>query len=908
MLANGLLLSVSFFYLGLLFWLAYRSERLVSTPFFQRISPYIYALSLAVYCSAWTFYGSIGLAASSGLSFLTTYIGPLLAVPLWSIVLRKVLRISRVQGLTSLADFMAARYERRRTLGSLVTVLCLLSIVPYISIQLKAITQSLEVLRGSALEVYNPKSLVFFEDSAFYLTLGLALFVVLFSTRELHRFEKNRGLVTVVALESLIKLFTFLLVGGFICYGMFGGLGDIFAQAAQDIQLQSRFSLGVEPEARSSWFWHILLSFLAIFLLPRQFQVMVVENNDETHLRKTLWIFPAYLLLINFLVLPIALAGLLLLGNAPVEADTFLLRLPMLAENETMSLLAYLGGFSAATSMIIVSTTALSTMMSNHLFVPWLVRRARETVNLRLDYSGQILNYRRLSIFLVLLLAYFYYRAITDYYPIVSIGWVSFAAIAQLAPSFFGGIFWRSGNAKGAISGLIIGFLCWGFMLIVPSLAQVGVISGQVLHTGLFGISILHPWHLFGIQGLDPISHAAFWSLFFNSMTYVCVSVLTKQSAAERNQAEIFVDIFNLGQQYERNVLWKGIVYNPDLKSLLERFLGKENTNAFLKEHAENINFDSYEAAEKAFITRCETVLTSAVGATSARLLISSVMREKEKVHMNDVMQLLNESRTLMSSNRELREKTIALQKLSEDLKQSNQKLHEQDRIRNDFISTVTHELRTPITAIRAMSEILRENPELEPDEKQEFLDGVVREAERMTELVNEILDLERFERGKAQMQYVDFQVAKLCEDALRGTRELARNAGIRLELNLPSKIPPLKGDASRLGQVLRNLLVNSVLHSGQTQGTIRLKVRHTPNHWRFEVQDFGKGIEPKNHKVIFEKFHQIRDLEERKPRGSGLGLSICREIIEAHHGEIWVKSELGQGARFIFTLPIEPV
>ncbi len=966
MYSELLLFLISIIYLAILFGIAFRTE--YSSLLFWKnkyqdkkqkvqkskttyLKPFIYALSMGVYCTAWTFYGSVGQAATSGLGFLTTYIGVLLTIPLWWFVLRKIIRISKAKGITTLADFISARYGKSVALGRLITVLCVLGIVPYISVQIKAISLSIEVLTGTEAGTFFPN--LWITDTAFYATLLLGFFTILFTTRNLQSDNKNRGMIAAIAFESVVKLVAFLIVGLFIVYGMFDGVISIFEKVATDPKLE-QLTIIQHEKSSSEWFWYLLLSALAIFLLPRQFQVSVVENEDEKHILSAKWVFALYLFLINFLVLPIALGGKIWFENsmAAMNPDMFMLSLPLASDIPAMALFSYLGGFSAATSMIIVSTAALSTMISNNLMLPnWVSDFDWKNPNYKA--INTIKWFRRIGILLILFLAYLYFRVIGEVSSLVSVGMVSFAAIAQLAPAFFGGIFWKRGTKKGAFAGIVIGFLIWGYTLIVPSFVQSGFILNFWESDNII-LQLLNPNALFGLDSLDSISQSVFWSLLLNSFFYVLISINNKQSATERNEAEIFVDIFKYSNRFESAVLWKGKAYFSEVKELLNSFLGKKRA-AFLLDHYHKTNSKEEESypsrlqeqnslADSRLLTFAERMLASVVGAASARILVSSLLHEQETVAMEEVITILKESQDVLSINRELRQKSMELQRLTRELEASNKKLKEQDRIKDDFVSTVTHELRTPITAIRALSEIVYQNPDLEEEERQSFLANVVSECERLSLLINEILDIESFDNDEKNEGFIlemkEFDLRKLIGQVFKIMKPLADEKNIKLETeflleNQVEKEIIVIADEKRIEQALINLVSNAIHHMRFDKNEIpkertdliantdfpnykiKIKTEVEKEFWQVSISDNGKGITDENQNSIFEKFHQIRDKNNRKPKGTGLGLSITKRIVEAHFievmskngtvqkqmGKIWIESKINEGTVFYMKL-----
>src|SRR5574343_1450212 len=536
------------------------------------ISANVYALSLAVYCTSWTFYGSVGRATSGGLSFLTIYLGPTLMLLFVSVIV-KMIRISKAQRITSIADFIASRYGKSQLLAGMVTVIAVIGIVPYIALQLKAVAASVDVLlehSGSTVELWGI-------DSTFLIAVVLALFSILFGTRHLDATERHEGMVAAVAFESVVKLIAFLAVGLFVTYGLYGGLGDLFQRAASNPDLGRLLQL--DSGRAGSWTAMILLSGLAIIFLPRQFQIIVVENVDESHIKRAVWLFPLYLVLINIFVLPLALGGMLHFSGQGGNPDTFVLTLPLAHGAESLALLAFIGGLSAATGMVIVETIALSTMVCNDLVMPWLLRSAWFQAQHRQDLSGLLLAIRRVASALIVLRGYVYFRGAGEAYALVGIGLISFAAVAQFAPAMFGGMYWKQGTRAGAVAGLSAGFLVWLYTLLLPSFAKSRWISDDFVTQGLFGAGWLKAQALFGLSGLDEISHCRWWSMLANLGAYIAVSLQSSPDAVEASQAERFVDVFRFGKHRAETRLWRGKASLDALVSLLERFLGTARAN-----------------------------------------------------------------------------------------------------------------------------------------------------------------------------------------------------------------------------------------------------------------------------------------------------------------------------------------
>ncbi len=620
-------------YLGLLFVIAYYGDKRADAGRSLIANPYVYALSLGVYTTAWTFYGSVGRAAASGIGFLPVYIGATVMIALWWTVLRKIIRIAKRKRITSLADFISSRYGKSAALAGLVTVIAVLGVTPYISLQLKAISTTFNVLRGypEVLTFAHHEAQSIWSDTAFYVALALAAFTLVFGTRKLDAAERHEGMVAAIAFEALLKLLAFLAVGAFVTWGMFDGIGDIFARAAQRPGLADTFVIGGgSTDIYKSWASLFSLSFvsmLAVMFLPRQFQVAVVENVDETHLNKAIWLFPLYLFLFALFVLPIMFGGMLLFSDGSVDPDTFVLILPLLAQQDALALLVFLGGFSAATGMVIVESIALSTMVCNDLVMPVLFRIKALRLSERADLSGLLLAIRRITIVLGMLLAYIYYRVAGEASALVAIGLISFAAVAQFAPAILGGIYWKGGTRSGALAGLGAGSAVWFYTLLLPSLARSGWLPMGLLEHGPFAIELLRPLALFGLEGLDEISHAMLWSMFANVGLYVTVSILTEQSAREQTQARIFVDIFQDDHAVERS--WRASGSLPDLQALMTRFLGARNAEQAFADYARRNDLENLQAIDAELAHYCEAQLAGVIGAASARKMLSSVVEEE---------------------------------------------------------------------------------------------------------------------------------------------------------------------------------------------------------------------------------------------------------------------------------------
>ena len=910
MLHGTTIILISFAYLGLLFAIAYFADERADAGRSVIASPYVYSLSLAVYATAWTFYGSVGRAASDGVGFLPIYIGPTLMIALWWVVLRKMLRISKQNRITSLADFIASRYGKSALLGGLVTVIAVIGILPYISLQLKAVSNSFAILVQYP-EITMPSKAgasSIREDAALWMALILAAFTIAFGTRHLDAAEHHQGMVAAIAFESLVKLLAFLAVGIFVTFGIYDGFGDLIARASAEPKLAAMMTpLEGVAGGYSNWAWLTVLSMMAIMFLPRQFQVAVVENVDEKHLSKAIWLFPVYMLAINIFVLPIAFGGLLRFPDGTVDADTFVLTLPMAEKHELLALLVFIGGLSAATGMIIVETIALSTMVCNDLVMPVLLRLRGLRLNERPDLTRLLLGIRRGAIVLILILGYLYFRLAGEAYALVSIGLISFAAVAQFAPAILGGIFWKGGTRAGALWGLSAGFGIWLYTLLLPAIARSGWLPGSLLDDGPFGIALLRPLQLFGLAGLDSISHAMIWSMIANVGAYILVSLSASPNADEHRQASVFVDVFRHTGEAGGARFWRGTASVPDLYSLLARFLGTAAADGAFVEYASAKGLawpDPALLADAGLVHYVEVQLAGAIGGASARIMVASVVKE-ETLTIEEVRDILDEASQVVVYSHRLEQKSHELEAATAELREANERLKELDRLKDDFVSTVTHELRTPLTSIRAFTEILLDDPEVELGQRKKFLGIITKETERLTRLINQVLDLAKIESGNAEWAETDVDLKDVISDTLGAMGQVFKERNIEVAAHLPDKVALVTADLDRMIQVMLNLLSNAAKFCDAGNGRVEISLVERGASLQVDVRDNGRGISPEHQTEIFSKFHQVGDTLTDKPHGSGLGLHISRQIIEHFGGRLWVDSDIGCGASFSFSVPV---
>lgn len=903
MLTPAAVIGTSFAYLLLLFAVAYYGDARAAQGRSIIANPWTYAFSLAVYCTAWTYFGSIGRAASGGVWFLPIYLGPTLAMVLGWMVVRKMIRIAKTYRITSIADFIGSRYGKSHLLAALVTLIAVVGIVPYIALQLKAVSAGYALLTASD-AVGTASTLHWSRDSTFYVALALAGFAMVFGSRHLDSTERHEGMVAAIAFESVVKLVAFLAVGLFVVYGMFDGLADLFARVRAVPALGKLLRLEQGSSfAWTQWFALTLLSMLSVIFLPRQFQVMVVENVRESHLRRAVWVFPLYLLVINLFVLPIALGGLLHFGPDQMDAETFVLSLPLAAGQYALALFAFVGGLSAATGMVIVETIAVSTMVSNELVMPLLLRTRHFRTGAGLELPRILLGIRRAAILGVLVLGYVYFHLAGEAYALVSIGLISFAAVAQFAPPMLGGLYWKGGTRQGALAGLLAGFAMWAYTLMLPSIAKSGWLGADFLTQGPWGLMLLRPEQLFGLRGLDGLTHSLFWSLLMNIVGYVGVSLWRPPSGREASQALLFVDVFERTATASP-VFWRGEANVPDLRRLSERYLGVQKARGLFEAYAREAGVQRVEAIrpDARLVQFVETQLAGAVGSASARVLVASVV-EEDSLTADDVLRILDETSQVRAYSRELEEKSRSLELATAELRHANDQLKSLDRLKDDFMSSVTHELRTPLTSIRALTELMRDDPDMPTTQRQQFVDIIVTETERLTRLVNQVLDMAKIEAGHAEWHNAEVDLRELVLQAVATTAEMFRERQCAVDLQLPDRVQPLMADPDRLMQVLLNLLSNAAKFVPTPGGRVTIRIESDTTGLTLRMQDNGPGVPPAQQSLIFDRFRQGGDALNR-PAGTGLGLPISRQIIEHFGGRLWFDSDVTPGACFVFHLP----
>ena len=891
----NLLVAVCLGYVAFLFLVAFGAERAAKRGrgAFLR-SPWVYTLSLSIYCTAWTFYGAVGSAARSGLEYVAIYIGPTIVMVGWWWALRKIVRIGRRQRITSIADLISSRYGKSNLLAVFVTLLSVIGTTPYIALQLQSVTlsfASFSYADGGA-NFGNAQS------TAFWVALGLSLFTVLFGTRNLDANERHHGVVMAIAVEAVVKLCALLAVGIFVVWGLGGGVGAVMARIDAS-------QLGEWQVHGGRWSALIFLSGAAFLCLPRMFQVLVVENEDESYLRLASWAFPAYLMLMSLFVLPIAVIGLDLmpLGSNP---DLFVLTLPLAEGRDGLALLSFLGGFSSATSMVIVASIALSTMVSNHVVMPiWLKFAGGGGATVSGDVRHVVLLSRRISIAGVVFLGYLYFRLSGGGTALAAIGVVSFAGVAQFLPALLGGIFWRGATRIGALIGISIGFFVWAYVMLLPSFGVGAVLSEAVFADGLFGLGWLRPEALFGIEGLDPLAHAVMWSIGLNLLGFVVGSLLSFPQPLERLQGAQFVNALDYAQSARG---WSAAAaQSEDLMVMAQRILGAAQAQALFQKQAEEQGLAGYLPEPTSdFLQLLERELSGSVGAATAHAMVAQIVGGA-MVSVEDLMAVADESAQMMEYSSQLEAKSSQLTRTARQLRQANEKLTQLSVQKDAFLSQISHELRTPMTSIRAFSEILRDTDGLTGAEKAKYSSIIHDEAIRLTRLLDDLLDLSVLENGQGSLNLSRGRLGDVIDHALAaagldGARAQGAAGAMRITRTMSQEGVMIETDLDRFAQVFINLIANAQKYCDANAPHLDIRTQVSAKAVVVDFIDNGSGIPRDAQSVIFEKFSRIG---EQKAGGAGLGLAICREIMARLGGTISYLPGQG-GAAFRVTLPLE--
>ncbi len=891
MMSFNVLIVVALAYVTLLFLVAFWADRRAREGDANWLSsPWIYTLSLSIYCTGWTFYGAVGYAARSGLEFVTIYLGPTLVMVGWWWVLRRLVRIGRAQRITSIADLISSRFGKSTQLGMIVTVISVIAATPYIALQLQSVTLSFAVFAELEGASWGDAD---FNVTAMWTAVGLAIFTVIFGTRNLDANERHHGVVMAVAIEAVVKLLALVAVGVFVVWGIAGGPDQMLDRIdSSEIVLWNQDS--------GRWISLIFLSAAAFLCLPRMFQVLVVENADERHLHVASWAFPLYLFIMSLFVVPIAVIGLDLLptGSNP---DLFVLTLPLNEGQGGLAVLSFLGGFSSATSMVIVATIALATMVSNHIVVPiWLRRHTSQQAVMSGDVRRVILLSRRLTVAGILALGFLYYRMSGGGTALAAIGLISFTGSVQILPALIGGIFWRGATAIGAGAGLVTGLTVWMWTLFLPSFGTDAFIGQEIMDHGVYGLTWLRPQALFGITSLDPLVHGILWSMLLNAGMFIICSLITFPTPLERLQGAQFVNVFD---HSNATSAWTAAGTGAeDLLIMSQRILGGIEAQALFEQETLRQGKIGYlPEVTPEFIERLERELAGSVGAATAHAMIGQLIGGSN-VSVEDLIAVADEAAQILEYSNRLEEKSEEQERTARALRSANDKLTALSIQKDAFLSQISHELRTPMTSIRSFSDILREGA-MEDDEQQRYAAIINAEAVRLTRLLDDLLDLSVLENGQVVLHE---QTGNLSDLLDRSVAAAGLHDGVLSVVRTPSaENLVLTADLDRLAQVFINVISNARKYCDADNPELTIRLHRIAKDYVIDFTDNGSGIAVENQELIFEKFSRVSD--ESKAGGAGLGLAICREIMQRLGGDISYVTD-NTGTAFRVTLPFTAV
>lgn len=860
-------------YVALMFGVAFAADRAASRGRVRWLDhPVVYTLSLSVYCSAWTFYGAVGYASRSGLEFATIYLGPTIvfAGAWWG--LRRLVRVARMHHVTSIADLISARFGKSNRLAAMVTLLAVIAATPYVALQLQSVSLSFEVFATDGL---TDIPMAGGGGTALWVAGGLALFTILFGTRNLAADERHHGVVTAIALEAIVKLLAFLALGVFVVWGLADGPADMLGRIASRAGDPGWI---LRPDR---WTALLIVSGAAIIALPRMFQVLVVEAADEDRLGIAGWAFPAYLFAMSLFVLPIAVMGQKLLP-ADANPDLYVLTLPAQSGQNWLAFLVFLGGFSAATSMVVVCTIALSTMISNHWLMPlWLMLRRKPQSDDPEDLRGFVLNARRLAILTVMAVGWLYYQATGGTAALASMGLVAFTGMAQVMPAMIGGLLWRGANRNGAYAGVGCGFLLWLAMIFLPSV-------------GVGGAPQVPP-------GVDPLAFAIFLSLAVNTLAFIGLSIFGMPDPVERLQGLSFVSAVD-PVRHSRTP--RGADQVEPLLVMARRVWGTEDALRFFQAEAAFQGKSGYlPDLTPRFLTRLERRLAGSIGAATAHAMIDSVAGGSE-LTVSDLMQVADEAQRAKEETQRLENARAELARTARQLREANDKLTALSIQKDAFLGQISHELRTPMTSVRAFSEILR-TPDLSDADRDRFAKIIYDESGRLTRLLDDLLDLSVLESGQAQLSVTPVNLHNLIERALSAASATRPERVFRVDREPLAEYVGIITDADRLLQVLINVISNARKYCDAEPPVLSIRVRRTLRGGaQIDITDNGSGIETARQALIFEKFARLND--PARAGGAGLGLAICKEIMANLGGEITYLPGQG-GAAFRIVLPRRP-
>lgn len=929
------LLIIILGYVGILYVIATWAESGSEKAQQLTSSALVYTLSLAIYCTSWTFFGSVGIATKSSILMLSIYLGPtLLMLVIWPLM-QRILLIKQIYRVTSIADLLSARYNRSVSLAGLAALVAMIGIVPYLALQLKAINTSIDLVLNIESEASGM--------TAWLVWLGVALFTIVFGIRHLDPTERHPGMMLALAFEGMVKLLAMLAVGLFVCFFMFDSPFEIFRQLESKMP-EAAEQMVSKPEFMT-WFSYLILAGSAFMLLPRQFHVMVVENPDPNHVKKIQWWLPLYLILMTLFVTPIAAAGLILLG--PETADSYMLAIPMMAGQDALTVFVFIGGFSASMAMLMVSGMTLSTMFSNHLVLP-ILQWFRPDSRLK----QYLLQSRWLAVFLVLGAGQVFYLYLGESYMLVNMGMLSFAAVLQFLPLIIAGLYWPQVTARGAFMGLCAGFSIWVYCLLLPAIMKSGWLDADILISGPFGISWLHPEHLLGTD-MHKISHGAFWSMVANISALILGSLYSKVSGEEKRYNAEFMDVMAdrvAEDEAIMDTLPRNIALAPKLrllKGIFSQYLTPEfadiKLTACLAE-AELSEASVINVQELANLERTtERILSGITGAAVAHMAVtqSNIYSEQEsktleryygqllaqlKISPAQLRQQLNyskEKELLAKQYSEqmegvVSERTQELQSTLEKLQNAQSQLVETEKQASlgKMVAGIAHEINTPIgVCVTAASHLHDEVIEL----KKMFAEGELNqeEFEGFMQTCTEAMDIILKNNARASMLIQsfkrvavdqsseairEFKFDEYLDEIFMSLRPELKKTKHQVKINCPDKIT-CNTYPGVLSQIMTNLVMNSVLHAfkpGQA-GLINIEVTAQDGCVSVDYCDDGVGLDEEGVKKLFDPFYTTK----RNEGGSGLGAHLVYNLVtQKLKGEVEVETSLNHGLCYHIRFP----
>ena len=888
-------------------------------------NPYIYSLSMAVWCTSWTYYGSVGIAAHNGMLYLTIYLGATISVFLFPILLKKFILIKEKYRITSITDLIVARYDKSQSLGAISALFVVIGIIPYIAIQVKAIIDSIHILAVGMKTEVSVHSL-----SNHYIVLLTIFVTILFGLRKLDSTEKHPGMVFILACESLIKLGALLALGFFCTFVLNDGFDSLLDQMPKVVSAQYNFMGATSTQDYFTWCTYIVLSASAILFLPRQFQVAVVENYDKKHIKKAVWLFPLFLFLINLFVLPVAITGLT--QGLPLEkADSFVLLLPMAHAQKYLSLFVFLGGFSASIGMIMIETVAVSTIVSNQLLLP-LFNKVCPNSNV----TKQTLKIRWFIAALIIYMAYFYTWYVGSTYALVSMGLISFVAFSQFAPAILAGLFWKRANKHGAIIGITSGAIVWFYTLIIPAFAKSGMMEAEILTHGPFGISWLRPEHLMGFENLSFLSHSLIWTMFFNVSGLVLGSLFYKQSETEEKTVKDYTELLARKEhqkiiELDYGAIEENIHLLPKMgifQSALEKYLTHDEAKNSIERIVEELGLKNKQYISIYTLSKLndqvEKYLAGMVGSSVAFYTLENahVFNEGERKELADLFanllaQMRVDPRELTQKLAELQKRQgqlekdaqtleLAMQKKTKELEEQQELAYQASKLASlgEVAAGIAHEINNPLAIISSSAQIMENLLQKETVDKEKFRSLTTNIKQTVVRASRIVQGMRNIARQSDSDQFETTTIAEMLEDSTNLCLERFKSRGVDLKIFADEATLKASIDVNRttISQAFINFLNNAfdaVVSKHDRWVELHLDLKQ--EHLCIKIIDSGHGIPQDIQEKIFQPFFTTKDVG----KGTGLGLSLSMSFIKQHNGTVTIDTR-NPHTCFVIMLPLK--